>query len=71
MGLPLTREGGHCGCCTYLAMMDPVLHMVVADQGAKLGKSPHCKCCRYLRSKGVHEDIVKANRYRRGPRQKA
>ena len=65
--LSLTREDGeHCGCCTYLAFMDPVLHSIVAEHGAKLDIPGHCPCCRYLKSKGVHDDIAEARKFRRG-----
>ncbi len=60
------KGGGHCGCCTYLEMMDPILHSIIAEQGGKLEETQHCKCCRYWRAKGVHEDISRAKRYRRG-----
>lgn len=66
-GQPLTREdGGHCGCCTYLSFMDPVLHSIVAEHGAKLDIPGHCPCCKYLKAKGVHDDISEARKFRRG-----
>lgn len=46
--------------------MDPVLHSIVAEHGAKLDIPGHCPCCRYLKSKGVHDDIAEARKYRRG-----
>jgi len=65
--LSLAREdGGHCGCCTYLSFMDPVLHSIVVEHGAKLDIPGHCPCCKYLKSKGVHDDISEARKFRRG-----
>jgi len=59
------NAGGHCGCCTYLSILDPVLHSIIAEQGAKLGDGLHCKCCTYWRAKGIHQDISKARRISR------
>ncbi|TMI39057.1 hypothetical protein E6H23_09335 [Candidatus Bathyarchaeota archaeon] len=59
------NAGGHCGCCTYLSILDPVLHSIIAEQGAKLGDGLHCKCCTYWRVKGIHRDISKARRISR------
>ncbi|HZD13458.1 MAG TPA: hypothetical protein VE177_08080 [Candidatus Binatus sp.] len=56
------NSGGHCGCCTYLSILDPVLHSIIAEQGAKDSDGKHCKCCAYWRMKGVHQDISKARR---------